>query len=125
MVATIGWSGDVGLISNEDVVWRMPTDGCILWSDMMAIPVGRAEHGAALEHRRTSSTSPKVQADISAYVKYVRPVQGVEEVDPSWRTTSWSSRLRISRGLLLRSNPPGSDEDVNEVSEAFQAVISG
>ena len=44
VVASIGWSGDVELIDNESVDWRMPTEGCIIWSDNMVIPVGRPEH---------------------------------------------------------------------------------
>ncbi len=81
VVASIGWSGDVGLIANEDVVWRMPTEGCILWSDNMVIPVGAPNTAAALAWA-DFVYDPKVQADISEYVQYVSPVQGIEEVNP-------------------------------------------
>ena len=60
----------------------MPTDGCIIWSDNMVIPVGAPNTAAALAWA-DFVYDPKVQADISAYVQYVSPVQGVEEIDPA------------------------------------------
>ena len=91
VVASIGWSGDVGLIDNPDVEWRMPTEGCILWSDNMVIPVGAPNTAAALAWM-DFVYDPAVQADISEYVQYVTPVEGVEEVlaeqDPASLRTS-------------------------------------
>ena len=48
-VAVIGWSGDaVQLqVDNPNIEWRMPTEGCILWSDNMVIPVGSPNPTAA------------------------------------------------------------------------------
>ncbi len=47
----------------------------------MVIPVGAPNTAAALAWA-DFVYDPKVQADISAFVRYVSPVQGVEEVDP-------------------------------------------
>jgi spermidine/putrescine transport system substrate-binding protein len=124
VVAAIGWSGDVSLIANEDVDWRMPDDGCILWSDNMVIPVGAPNTAAALAWA-DFVYDPKVQADISAYVQYVSPVQGVEEVDPSLaENVLVNPPDDFTADCSFQPNPPGSDEDVQEVSEAFQAVIT-
>ena len=48
IVAAIGWSGDASIIANPNAEWRMPTEGCILWSDNMVIPVGAPNPAAAL-----------------------------------------------------------------------------
>ena len=82
VVAAIAWSGDIALIDNPDIELRMPTEGCILWSDNMVIPVGAPNTPAALAWM-DFVYDPEVQADISEYVQYVTPVKGVEEVlDP-------------------------------------------
>ena len=124
VVASIGWSGDIGLISNPDVEWRMPTDGCILWSDNMVIPVGAPNTAAALAWA-DFVYDPKVQADISAFVQYVTPVKGVEEIDPSLaENVLVSPPDDFTADCSTQPDPPGSEEDVQEVNEAFQAVIT-
>ena len=89
-VASIGWSGDAYLIGRDDVEWRRPEEGCNLWFDMMAIPVGAPNPAAALEFINFAY-EPKVQADIAEFVNYVTPVEGVKEIlarrDPRWRRT--------------------------------------
>src|SRR4051812_5287543 len=47
IVAAIGWSGDASIVENENAEWRMPAEGCSLWSDNMVIPVGAQNVGAA------------------------------------------------------------------------------
>jgi spermidine/putrescine transport system substrate-binding protein len=41
-VAVMGWSGDAVQLQadNPDLEWRMPTEGCMLWSEDMIIPIG-------------------------------------------------------------------------------------
>ncbi len=48
-VAVIGWSGDAVQLQadNPNIEWRMPEEGCILWSDNMVIPVGAPNPTAA------------------------------------------------------------------------------
>jgi spermidine/putrescine transport system substrate-binding protein len=124
VVASIGWSGDIGLISNPDVEWRMPTDGCILWSDNMVIPVGAPNTAAALAWA-DFVYDPKVQADISEYVQYVSPVDGVEEVNPSLAENELVNPSdEFTADCSTQPDPPGSEEDVQEITEAFQAVIN-
>jgi spermidine/putrescine transport system substrate-binding protein len=124
VVASIGWSGDIGLISNPDVEWRMPTEGCILWSDNMVIPVGAPNTAAALAWA-DFVYDPKVQADISEYVQYVSPVQGIEDVNPELaENVLVNPPDDFTADCSTQPDPPGSEEDVQEVTEAFQAVIT-
>ena len=48
-VAVIGWSGDAVQLQedNPNLEWRMPTEGCMLWSEDMVIPVGAPNPTAA------------------------------------------------------------------------------
>ena len=124
VVAVIGWSGDVALVENDDVEFVMPTDGCILWSDNMVIPVGAPNTAVALAWM-DFVYEPKVQADISHYVRYVSPVQGIEEVNPALAEDPLVNPPEdFTADCSTQPNPPGSDEDVQEVNEAFQAVVT-
>jgi spermidine/putrescine transport system substrate-binding protein len=125
VVASIGWSGDVELIDNEDVDWRMPTDGCILWSDNMVIPVGAPNTAAALAWA-DFVYDPKVQADISDYVRYVSPVQGIEAVNPALAEDQLVNPSdEFTADCTTQPNPPGDDADVQEVTSAFEDVVTG
>jgi spermidine/putrescine transport system substrate-binding protein len=125
VVAAIGWSGDIELIDNEDVAWRMPTDGCIIWSDNMVIPVGAPNTAAALAWA-DFVYDPEVQAPISAYVRYVSPVKGIEAVDPALGGDPLVNPSdEFTANCSTQPNPPGDDADVQEVTEAFQGVITG
>ena len=94
VVAAIGWSGDTSLIENHAVEWRMPTEGCILWSDNMVIPKGAPNTPAALE-LMNFVYRPKVQADIAEYVQYVTPVTGVKEIFGQRASRSWQQRADL------------------------------
>ena len=64
---------------NPAIEFRMPDQGCILWSDDMIIPVGAPNPPRRLRvpelHLR-----PSIAAQIAAYVNYMTPVDGVREV---------------------------------------------
>jgi spermidine/putrescine transport system substrate-binding protein len=125
VVAAIGWSGDVELIDNEDVDWRMPTEGCIIWSDNMVIPVGAPNTAAALAWA-DFVYDPKVQADISDYVRYVSPVQGIEQVNPELADDPLvNPPADFTANCSPQPDPPGEDADVQEVTSAFEDVITG
>jgi len=124
VVAAIGWSGDIALIDNESVDWRMPTDGCIIWSDNMVIPVGAPNTAAALAWA-DFAYDPVIQAPISDYVRYVSPVEGIEKVNPALgKDPLVNPSDEFTADCSTQPNPPGSAEDVQEVTEAFQAVIT-
>jgi spermidine/putrescine transport system substrate-binding protein len=129
IVAAIGWSGDSSLIGREGVEWRRPADGCDLFFDQAVIPIGAPNTAAALGFLNFAYR-PEVAADITEYVQYVTPVDGVREI------LARSAPKLANDGKIFPAeeevadcsedpNPPGNREDVAEVEEAFQEVISG
>lgn len=128
-VASIGWSGDAYLIGRDDVEWRRPVEGCNLWFDMMAIPVGAPNTAAALEFMNFAY-EPEVQADIAEFVNYVTPVDGVREILAKRDPELAKNQLifpdeQFTADCVPFTEPPGDDADVQEVTEAFQEVVSG
>jgi spermidine/putrescine transport system substrate-binding protein len=132
-VASIGWSGDESLIGREDVEWRMPDEGCNLWFDNIVIPVGAPNTAAALEFMNFVY-EPKVQADIAEYVNYVTPVEGVQEILTKRDPELGQNQLIFPDDQFLEgvrdpctseTEPPGDRADVQEVTEAFQEVVTG
>jgi spermidine/putrescine transport system substrate-binding protein len=133
IVAAIGWSGDASLIGRPvgpgGIEWRRPTDGCDLFFDQMVIPVGAPNTAAALEFMNFVYR-PEVQADIAEWVNYVTPVDGVQEILAKRDPEVGKSELIFPtpesvEGCSEDPNPPGSPEDQQEVTEAFQDVITG
>jgi spermidine/putrescine transport system substrate-binding protein len=129
IVAAIGWSGDTSLIGREGVEWRRPTDGCDLFFDQAVIPVGAPNTPAALAFLNFTYT-PENAAKITDYVQYVTPVAGVQEIlqkdDP--KVANDPKIFPTEEEIAPCSedpNPPGNPEDVAEVEEAFQEVVSG
>jgi spermidine/putrescine transport system substrate-binding protein len=129
IVAAIGWSGDTSLIGREGVEWRRPTDGCDLFFDQAVIPVGAPNTPAALAFLNFAYT-PENAAKITDYVQYVTPVAGVQQIlqkdDPKVANDPkiFPTEEEIA-GCSEDPNPPGDPEDVAEVEEAFQEVVSG
>ena len=79
IVAAIGWSGDASLIENDNAEWRMPTEGCTRWMENMVIPVGAPNTAAALAWM-DFVYRPEVAVDITEWVEYISPVEGVQEL---------------------------------------------
>ena len=129
VVASIGWSGDTSLVGRESVEWRKPKDGCDLFFDQAVIPVGAPNTPAALEFLNFAYR-PEVQADISEYVQYVTPVDGVQDILTKRDPELGNSELifppeSVTADCTGLTEPPGSKADVQEVTEAFQDVITG
>ena len=128
VVAAIAWSGDIGLIDNPDTEFRMPTEGCTLWSDNMVIPVGAPNTAAALAWA-DFAYDPAVQADISEYVQYVTPVKGVQEILAQKDPEAGNSELifpdeEFTKNCVPQPDPPGGPEGIQQVTEAFQDVVT-
>jgi spermidine/putrescine transport system substrate-binding protein len=128
-VAVIGWSGDAVQLQadNKDIQWRMPTEGCMLWSDNMVIPVG-APNPTAAEAFMNYVYEPKNQAQIEDYVNYIPPVNGTKDVllkqDPAVAKNkliipSDKFTAKCDRAPILT----GAEE--KKVTAAFDAVVSG
>ena len=77
VVAAIGWSGDAEQLQldNPAIQFRVPDEGCIIWSDDMVIPVGAPNPGAAYEFLNFIY-QPEIAAQIAGYVNYTTPVAG-------------------------------------------------
>ena len=128
-VASIGWSGDASLIGRESVEWRKPTDGCDTFFDQMVIPVGAPNTAAALAFMNFVYR-PEVQVDIAAYINYVQPVAGVQELMKKQDPELAKDKLifppeEFTAGCSEDPDPPGDAEDVREVEAAYQDVVSG
>ena len=74
---------------------------------------------------------PKVQADLAAYIQYVTPVTGVKQVFEQQGKTALANNPLIfpsdefTKNCTTQPDPPGSAEDQQEVTKAFQDVITG
>jgi spermidine/putrescine transport system substrate-binding protein len=128
-VAVIGWSGDAVQLQadNPNIEWRMPTEGCILWSDNMVIPVG-APNPTAAEAWINSTYDPKNEAQIEAYVNYVSPVEGVKEIllkeepDIAKNQLIFPSKS-FTKNCTIQPSPTGEEEQ--NLNREFNAVLNG
>jgi spermidine/putrescine transport system substrate-binding protein len=128
-VAVIGWSGDAVQLQadNPDIEWRMPTEGCILWSDNMVIPVG-APNPTAAEAFIDYVYDPKNQAQIEAYVNYVSPVEGVKDVLLKEEPEIAKNQLifpsdSFTKNCTIQPSPDAEEEQ--NLNRAFNAVLNG
>jgi spermidine/putrescine transport system substrate-binding protein len=122
VVAAVGWSGDASIIENPDAEWRMPTEGCVLWSDNMVIPVGAPNTAAALDWMNFVY-QPEVAAGLTEYSTYVSPVSGVQErVKPELaKDPLVFPSEEFQKNCSTQVTPP----DVDKVSEAWAEALTG
>lgn len=125
IVAAIGWSGDASIVENENAEWRMPTEGCVLWSDNMVIPVGAPNVGAAFGWMEFVY-EPEVAADLTEYITYVSPVDGVQELLEKTNPQLAKDQLvfpseEFQKNCSTQDSPP----DVESVSEAWAEAVTG
>ena len=81
VVLAMAWSGDViaKQAEKESLVWQLPDEGGMLWTDNMLIPKGAANKYTA-ELFIDFVYDPAIAAQIAAWVNYVTPVKGAKEV---------------------------------------------
>jgi spermidine/putrescine transport system substrate-binding protein len=125
IVAAIGWSGDASLITNKNAEWRMPTEGCTRWMENMVIPVGAPNTAAALAFM-DFVYRPEVAVDITEYVEYVSPVEGVKELLEKRGSDLAESEIvfpteEFTADCSGQITPP----DLERVNEAWQEVLTG
>jgi spermidine/putrescine transport system substrate-binding protein len=130
-VAVIGWSGDAVQLQADDpsIEFRIPDEGCMLWSDNMVIPVGAPNPTAAYEWMNYVYV-PENQAQITAYNNYVQPVDGVREIFEQEDPQLAQSDLvfpsdEFTADCSTQDEPPGGAEATQRVEQAFQDVITG
>jgi spermidine/putrescine transport system substrate-binding protein len=129
VVAVMGWSGDAVQMQNENphIEFRIPTQGCSLWSDNMVIPVG-APNPTAAEAWMNYVYVPEHQAQIAEYVNYVTPVEGVQEVLAQKNPELAKNPLIFPTAEFTKkcfTQPKLSAEELQNVTQAFDAVING
>jgi spermidine/putrescine transport system substrate-binding protein len=125
IVAAIGWSGDASIIENPDAEWRMPTEGCVVWSENMVIPVGAPNTAAALAWM-DFVYQPEVAADITEWVEYISPVEGVKPILEKRGSELAESPIvfptdQFTRDCTGQNTPP----ELDRVNEAWQNVLTG
>ncbi|HEY3485692.1 MAG TPA: spermidine/putrescine ABC transporter substrate-binding protein [Ilumatobacteraceae bacterium] len=78
--ACVGWSGDVAQLQLENpaVRFAFPVEGFTSWADTMVMPKGAVNRDAAAQWMNFVY-DPVQAAQLTAYVQYVSPVQGVQE----------------------------------------------
>jgi spermidine/putrescine transport system substrate-binding protein len=130
-IAVIGWSGDAVQLQadNPDIQFVMPDDGCVLWSDNMVIPVGAPNPTAAYEWINYVY-EPENQAQIADYNYYLTPVTDVQPILEKQGSDAAESDLvfpddQYTANCSTQTDPPGEAEDVAEVEQAFQSIITG
>jgi spermidine/putrescine transport system substrate-binding protein len=127
-VAVIGWSGDAVQLQedNPELEWRMPTEGCMLWSEDMVIPTG-APNPTAAEAWINYVYDPTVQANIAEYVNYVTPVEGVKPILAKRDPKLANNQLIFPSASFTKKcspTPPLEGEEEQNVVKAFDAVLN-
>jgi spermidine/putrescine transport system substrate-binding protein len=129
VVAAIGWSGDAVQLQadNPNIEWRMPEEGCILWSDNMVIPVG-APNPTAAEAWINYVYEPAHAAQIEAYVNYVSPVEGTKEQLLKTEPEVAKNKLifppaSFTKNCSIQPSPTAKEEQ--NINRAFNAVLNG
>jgi spermidine/putrescine transport system substrate-binding protein len=128
-VAVIGWSGDAVQLQadNPNLEWRMPTEGCMLWSEDMVIPTG-APNPTAAEAWMNYVYDPAVQANIAEYVNYVTPVEGVKPILAKRNPELAENQLIFPSASFTKKCSPTpiiEGEEEQKVVKAFDAVLNG
>lgn len=128
-VAVIGWSGDAVQLQadNPNIEFRMPEEGCMIWSDNMVIPVG-APNPTAAEAFMNYAYDPVNQAQIEAYVNYVSPVAGTKEVLLKKDPEIANNQLIFPPDDYLAdcdAAPIITGKEEQEITTAFETAVNG
>jgi spermidine/putrescine transport system substrate-binding protein len=127
--AIIGWSGDAVQLQadNPEIEFRMPTEGCVVFSDDMVIPVGAPNPTAAYAWMNYVY-EPKNQAQIAAYNSYFTPVVGVKEIFERTDPELAKSQLIFPTDQYLADcsyEPDLTGEEEQRVTREFEGLLSG
>jgi len=122
--ALLGWSGDAIQLEldNENVVFKKPDAGFMIFTDSMQIPVG-APHAFTAEKLIDFYYDPEIQAILTATLNYVPPAKGTKEVliakDPEIAENDLIFP-DLTNAHNFKTFPP---EQEREIDEAFQRAI--
>jgi spermidine/putrescine transport system substrate-binding protein len=124
---SLGWSGDAVQLEkdNPHIKFIMPSEGCMLWSTSMEIPIG-APNPQAAEAFINYVYDPQVQANIAEYVNYVTPVMGVQEILRKRDPKLAANQLIFPSASYTRNctfEPVLGGAQGAKITEAFQRAI--
>jgi spermidine/putrescine transport system substrate-binding protein len=122
--AILGWSGDAVQLTadNENVRYKNPKEGYMVFTDSMQIPVG-APHAYTAEKMIDFVYDPEIAAKIAAYVNYVPPVKGTKEVLQKSDPEIAESPLVFPDLTNAHNFKTFSPADEREIDAAFQKAI--
>jgi spermidine/putrescine transport system substrate-binding protein len=126
--ACIGWSGDVVQLSRDNPAVRfiIPESGGTAWADTMVMPKG-AENRDAAAKWMDFVYDPVQAAQLTAWVQYLSPVEGVREevakIDPELADNPllFPDEETVSRTFTFANLP----EDVEAEYDAAFSAITG
>jgi spermidine/putrescine transport system substrate-binding protein len=121
------WSGDAISLkaASEQLDLVLPSEGFMLFSDNMQIPVG-APHAFTAQKFMDFVYQPEIAAKIAAYVNYITPVKGAQEelrkIDPELAESPYifPSDELLERSYIFRQLDA---EEERELQDAFQSAI--
>jgi spermidine/putrescine transport system substrate-binding protein len=128
-VACTGWSGDVASLAldNPDLEFVIPDSGGTLWSDTMLIPAG-APNVANAAKWMDYCYDPENAARIAAYVTYIPPVKGVQEIlaaDPETAALADSPLMFPPDDANVHTFPPLDDDEEAQFDQRWAEITSG
>jgi spermidine/putrescine transport system substrate-binding protein len=125
----IAWSGDMIQLKadNPNLEFVIPESGGMLWSDNMMI-AQKAPSPYGAEVVMNYVYDPEVAAKIAAYVNYVTPVKGAQEILAQDDPETAANPLIFPDEATLGKLSGFADLDVEseqQMNEAFQSVVGG
>jgi spermidine/putrescine transport system substrate-binding protein len=123
-VAVLGWSGDaIQLqVDDENIRFKQPEDGFMVFTDSMQIPVG-APNAYTAQKMIDFVYDPEIQAAITAYVNYVPPVKGTREILQEQDPEIAGNELIFPDLSQAHNFKTFSPEEERQIDEAFQRAI--
>jgi spermidine/putrescine transport system substrate-binding protein len=121
--AILGWSGDaVTLTDDDNVGYKQPEEGFMIFTDSMQVPVG-APHAFTAQKFMDFVYRPEIQAAITAWVNYVPPVKGAREIIRESDPEVADNPLIFPDLSKAHDFKTFSPEEEREIDEAFQRAI--
>ena len=130
-IAAIAWSGDITVLNAEAGYekWKfaLPSAGGTLWGDTFVVPMGSPRKANA-EALMNYYYEPEVAAEVAAWVNYITPVVGAQEVAASLYPELADNQLifpnaeTLSNAHIFRTLESADDQEFNA---EFQRVKLG
>lgn len=130
-IAAIAWSGDITVLNAEAGYekWKfaLPSAGGTLWGDTFVVPMGSPRKKNA-ETLMNYYYEPEVAAEVAAWVNYITPVVGAQEVAQNLYPELADNQLifpneeTLSNAYIFRTLDSADDQEFNG---EFQRVKLG